>query len=588
MNQPPEVLDAGEEFEIISEVQPLCATDELPRVPAFERPSLVDSVPLFGLLLVAKGGTLVVKKSRTVLSGSPGGEGSEVWCGGRITHITHACDGLTIFVITIWGDDCPHLLCFDTAGLVQQGSSASPYLECSNSSSAGSRVLGLAVNPTDPACVAYCTSTGDLTVLNISTNSVTYNTKKNMGARAIGWSAKGKQMCVGCQDGSLSLHKPDLAPVRIIAAPPLFAGAAAPVTALVWFTNTEFFVAYQQSNNQPCLVYVNGPKGQPAQYINYEDVCYSNDSPEPLFYHLLFIPQWNQLLVLSSGGIEMATLIKTSSGAWAQLALEEGSRAEMHFINVTQETFPLGITLDLCSTKTFTVKEDVTEGPHPVVVSLSTGGELNIFHLVNRLPDKPDLRASLPAQPAPAGPVRTAQQYCSNIVIPPRPHASSALSSAVDAGLPGTSSSAGVASSGFAFSSNFTNPSSVAGFTATSSTAIASAPATNYSSSFASTNTFAAPGTTSSNSASFLSGIGTIVSASTTNASSTLFQTSNTTSASGSLGLFSRPSVPPSNGSSLFGGASMFSQNKAPTSSLFGGGVSLGGSVYDSSRRVNI
>ena len=59
-------------------------------------------------------------------------------------------------------------------------------------------------------------------------------------------------------------------------------------------------------------------------------------------------------MVLSSGSVEMAVLSKTDKG-WAQMFLEEGSRAELHFVNVTQETFPLGFALDLNSVKRFPV-----------------------------------------------------------------------------------------------------------------------------------------------------------------------------------------------------------------------------------------
>lgn len=174
-----------------------------------------------------------------------------------------------------------------------------------------------------------------------------------MSSRAIGWSAKGKQVCVGLSNGSLALFKPDLTLVRTIAAPPL-PHTPSPVTAIVWFTNTEFFVSYQQLN-LPHLVYVNGPKDKPAQYVFYEDVCYTSDNTTPQYYHLSYVPEWNQVFVLSSGGVEMAVLVKGAAG-WAQVSLDEGSRAEMHFVNVTQETYPLGLALDYSSNKRFSIK----------------------------------------------------------------------------------------------------------------------------------------------------------------------------------------------------------------------------------------
>ena len=68
---------------------------------------------------------------------------------------------------------------------------------------------------------------------------------------SIGWSAKGKQLCVGCVNGTLCLLRPDLSLVRVIAAPTHLKVSPAPAVAVHWFTNTEFFVCYQQ-DNAPC------------------------------------------------------------------------------------------------------------------------------------------------------------------------------------------------------------------------------------------------------------------------------------------------------------------------------------------------
>ena len=61
------------------------------------------------------------------------------------------------------------------------------------------------------------------------------------------------------------------------------------------------------------------------------------------------------MFVMSSTGVEMGVLMKTSAG-WSQLSLDEGNRAEMHIVNVTDETYPLGLALDFASERTFAVK----------------------------------------------------------------------------------------------------------------------------------------------------------------------------------------------------------------------------------------
>ena len=63
---------------------------------------------------------------------------------------------------------------------------------------------------------------------------------------ALGWSAKGKQLTVGCSDGSLAMFKPDLTPVRTVQPPPHDVPGS--VLNLVWFSNTEFFIIYLHDN----------------------------------------------------------------------------------------------------------------------------------------------------------------------------------------------------------------------------------------------------------------------------------------------------------------------------------------------------
>ena len=58
---------------------------------------------------------------------------------------------------------------------------------------------------------------------------------------------------------------------------------------------------------------------------------------------------------MSSLAIEVAILGRTEGAgdAWCQWFPDEGGRADLDMVNVTQETFPLGMAIDLTSTKTF-------------------------------------------------------------------------------------------------------------------------------------------------------------------------------------------------------------------------------------------
>lgn len=45
------------------------------------------------------------------------------------------------------------------------------------------------------------------------------------------------------------------------------------------------------------LVYVNAPKGKPAMFVNFEDICYSTESQKAVSYYTVFIAEWYVYIV---------------------------------------------------------------------------------------------------------------------------------------------------------------------------------------------------------------------------------------------------------------------------------------------------
>ena len=59
-------------------------------------------------------------------------------------------------------------------------------------------------------------------------------------------------------------------------------------------------------------------------------------------------------MTFSSHGTDMGLIGKSEDGnSWCQWTVDEEARAEIKFIEVTKETFPLGLAVDFTSNKLF-------------------------------------------------------------------------------------------------------------------------------------------------------------------------------------------------------------------------------------------
>ena len=60
----------------------------------------------------------------------------------------------------------------------------------------------------------------------------------------------------------------------------------------------------------------------------------------------------------------MAVLGRSAEGGdgWCEYEIDEGCVAAVHNVSITEETFPLGLTVDFTSQKTFTAKGMCVEG----------------------------------------------------------------------------------------------------------------------------------------------------------------------------------------------------------------------------------
>ncbi|XP_069980456.1 nuclear pore complex protein Nup214-like isoform X9 [Penaeus vannamei] len=365
-----------------------------------ENCSLVAVAPKYGIVFAALGTTFKVYQTQALLADGETKDVATVDTGAPITHLAASCDGLTLMAVVIHGD-IPHALFYECRNFVHESASQSPFASTAISRVGGSRVQGIAWNPMMPNNIAVATSPGALSIILLKDNSIDVKTVE-IKACAVGWSPKGKQLTVGLTDGSLALFKPDLTPVRNIARPPMEELGA--VLSITWFTSTEFFIGYKQEAEEGghVMMFISAPKGKEPKYVVYEFLCNDNQGPRPPMFYPVFISEWSVMCVLSSRAVQLGVLGKAENGGegWCEYEMEEGGGAGMHNISVTKETYALGMAVDFTSLKSFTHKDGSTSGPCPVLYALSTGGELNIFHLVNNAAGAPALTKMAEALPS--------------------------------------------------------------------------------------------------------------------------------------------------------------------------------------------
>lgn len=262
-----------------------------------------------------------------------------------------------------------------------------------------------------------CTITSDHTIgsFNITAdkNSAVLTVLEKLdklNALCVAWSPKGKQLVVGCKNGSLVQLKPDLKIARNIAGPNPNIGS---VVALLWISNYQFCAAYfDAQESQINVVIVDAPKGEAnASFTCYEDITYGSlgvdgeeGGPRYYFEH---ISEWGLIVAASSGSSEVALLGSRDNGTtWEQWQLVDYGRAQLPLVR-TSESYPVGISVDRTAVKKLPWDGEGSTLPHPVPILhiLGTSGQMCSFHMVNLIPGIPAICSppteivSVPSQP---------------------------------------------------------------------------------------------------------------------------------------------------------------------------------------------
>ncbi len=216
----------------------------------------------------------------------------------------------------------PHIQVYAVASFLTNNIHKLAEFRVSQMNSRSSQILW---NPVLSNMVSVCAENGGMTVYSLKQQGFEFHSlETNEKAQCACWSPKGKQIVVGFANGKLVQYKPDLKPARVIECPPnTIEGGPFDIIALQWLSTYQFgavFLSHSQDAT-PALHIVNAPKAGPPNYINYDDICYSQSGPRKAQVFIIHLIQWNLLLVASANSVEVGVLGTSESGeapTWIQ------------------------------------------------------------------------------------------------------------------------------------------------------------------------------------------------------------------------------------------------------------------------------
>ncbi|XP_015433648.1 PREDICTED: nuclear pore complex protein Nup214-like [Dufourea novaeangliae] len=360
------------------------------------------SIPTACSLITAdkKRGLLYIGQSSRIIVLKPGEDSDPEWkieidTLVAISKLTLSCD-CSYLAIAPHG---PCILIYDVQALTKGNLQLLHEIRISKSNSEVF-VNDVQWNPTVPGM--FCTVGSDYTIGSFQIKDEKIIELKGLeqlngvDALCAAWSPKGKQVVVGCRNGSLIQLKPDLKIARTIPGPAPYIGE---IISILWISNYQFCATYFDNEQRINVLIIDAPKGGTnAIFTCYEDITYGITNSEgggtiPRYY-FDYVPEWGLIIAASSNSSEIAVLGSTDGGAtWNQWQLVDSGRAELPLI-CTTESYPVGLAIDKSSVRKLPWGAD-SFLPHPVPILhiLSTAGQLCSFHMVNLTPNCPDINS---------------------------------------------------------------------------------------------------------------------------------------------------------------------------------------------------
>ncbi|XP_029046237.2 nuclear pore complex protein Nup214 isoform X1 [Osmia bicornis bicornis] len=362
------------------------------------------SVPIACSLLTAdkKRGLLYVGQSNKIIVLKPGEDNEPEWklelnIAVAVSKLMVNCD-CSYLAVAPHG---PLILIYDVQALVANSIQLLYEIRISTSNT-DVFVNDLRWNPAIPGML--CTVASDYTV---GSFKIKEKKEKSIELKALekfndldvlcaAWSPKGKQIVVGCKNGSIVQFKPDLKVARTIPGPDPYIGE---VIGILWISNYQFCAAYLGSEQKLNVLIIDAPKGETnAIFTSYEDITYgiTDTTEEGIIprYYFDHVPEWGLIIAASSNSSEVAVLGSTDGGvSWNQWQLVDSGRAELPLIRTT-ESYPVGLAIDKSSVRKLPWgAESTLPYPVPMLHILSTSGQLCTFHMVNLIPNCPEINS---------------------------------------------------------------------------------------------------------------------------------------------------------------------------------------------------
>ncbi|XP_022085278.1 nuclear pore complex protein Nup214-like [Acanthaster planci] len=278
-------------------------------------------------------------------------------------------DDLTLAVCSMT-DSTLLVALFDTRTLVYKSINASPFAVATLSKESDCQLVNLLWNPSNPTLFATCLSDGSMALWDCSEDNIRMLAQlpRDVEPTAICWSPKGKQIVVGTSSGKLIQYNHKLEQKKMI--PPAdFSEEPIKVVDILWLSTYMFAVAYidVEETLQPNLTIVSAPKdGQPT-YTNFEDICYGSSELRNTHYQLVHLDKWGFILATSSNSMEAAVIGHSleDKASWEIWTLDDAARIEMPLSGESEDTFPMGLALDLSSESDIVV-EPITHKAEPL------------------------------------------------------------------------------------------------------------------------------------------------------------------------------------------------------------------------------
>ncbi|XP_035665364.1 nuclear pore complex protein Nup214-like isoform X8 [Branchiostoma floridae] len=315
-----------------------------------------------------------------------------------IHHLGLSCDELTLSVCYTREDGLA-LVMFDTRAFLSNDPKP-PFCKTKLSTNKGVTVADVKWNPAHPNMLACLRSDGTLVILEVTDNNsmkMMANFDNTKGITAICWSPKGKQLVAGRQDGSFAQFTAVLQEKKSVPKPDIFGDSKAQVNDILWLSTYVFVVLYDvitDDASQPSLVVVSLPKKdeqRPTNFTNFEEICFGGGEDRDLKYFLHHVDEWGLVVCASSRSMEAAVIGKNleDKNVWELWNLDDAARAELPLSTNHDETYPMGMAVDLTSTNHIPIGENQSLPPMPIFMLLSTDGLLCPFYMVNTAPPQP-------------------------------------------------------------------------------------------------------------------------------------------------------------------------------------------------------